>query len=125
MPEFPKLKPQKSQPQLETLDKICESTGKPMHYFFPELDTDEAAEPAEEIVLARTEQQKRLLTGYDKLSPDLQQYNFWQFRINKSRGRVIGALIEGVFYIVWLDCHHNLTDSEGYGKARKYPPPKL
>ncbi|MCR5661281.1 MAG: hypothetical protein K6G50_04010 [bacterium] len=60
-----------------------------------------------------------------KQPDNLQQYNFWQFRINKSRGRVIGALIEGVFYIVWLDCHHNLTNSEGYGKARKYPPPKL
>ena len=26
-------------------------------------------------------------------------------------------MIDGVFYIVWLDPHHNLTDSEGYGGA--------
>lgn len=49
------------------------------------------------------------------------QHEYWQFRINKSKGRVIGILIENVFYIVWLDPHHNLTDSEGYGKARYYP----
>lgn len=48
------------------------------------------------------------------------QQEYWQFRINKSKGRVIGILIDGVFYIVWLDPHHNLTDSEGYGKATYY-----
>ena len=45
---------------------------------------------------------------------------YWQFRINKSKGRVIGFLIEGVFYIVWLDPHHNLTNSEGYGTETYY-----
>lgn len=52
-----------------------------------------------------------------------EQCEYWQFRINKSKGRVIGFLIEGVFYVVWLDPHHNLTDSEGYGKATKYRAP--
>lgn len=45
------------------------------------------------------------------------QREYWQFRINKSKGRIIGFMIDGVFYIVWLDPHHNLTDSNGYGKA--------
>jgi len=38
---------------------------------------------------------------------------WYQFRINKTRGRVVGFLIGGVFYVVWLDAHHNLTNSEG------------
>lgn len=48
------------------------------------------------------------------------QRAYWQFRINKSKGRVIGFLIDGVFYIVWLDPYHNLTNSAGYGKATYY-----
>ena len=44
-----------------------------------------------------------------------EQLEYWQFRLNKSRGRVIGFFIDSVFYIVWLDKHHNLCDSEGYG----------
>ena len=48
------------------------------------------------------------------------QCEYWQFRINKSKGRVIGILIDSIFYIVWLDPHHNLTDSEGYGGVNKY-----
>ena len=49
-----------------------------------------------------------------------EQREYWQFRINKSRGRIIGFLIDRVFYIVWLDPHHNLTNSEGYGKEVYY-----
>lgn len=52
------------------------------------------------------------------------QLEYSQFRINKSRGRVIGFILGNIFYIVWLDPHHNLTDSEGYGKAIKYKPPQ-
>ena len=51
------------------------------------------------------------------------QLEYWQFRINKSKGRVIGFILNQVFYIVWLDPHHNLTDSEGYGKAIRYNRP--
>ena len=29
-----------------------------------------------------------------------------------------------MFYIVWFDPHHNLTDSEGYGTATKYRAPE-
>lgn len=50
------------------------------------------------------------------------QCEYWQFRLNKSKGRVIGTLIDGVFYVVWLDPHHNLTDSEGYGGVDWYKP---
>ena len=56
-------------------------------------------------------------TGFEHLE-------YWQFRINKSRGRVIGFKIDNVFYIVWFDPHHNLTDSEGYGTATKYRAPE-
>lgn len=56
-------------------------------------------------------------TGYEHLE-------YWQFRINKSRGRVIGFKIDNMFYVVWFDPHHNLTDSEGYGTATKYRAPE-
>ena len=51
-----------------------------------------------------------------------EQYQYWQFRIDKSNGRVIGIIIDGVFYVVWLDPHHNLTDSVGYEKAYWHSP---
>lgn len=57
-------------------------------------------------------------------NPPSEQHEYWQFRINKSKGRVVGFIIEPVFYVVWLDPHHNLSDSEGYGKAIKYWPPE-
>ena len=55
---------------------------------------------------------------------DNEQQEYWQFRINKSKGRVIGILTKGIFYVVWLDPHHNLTDSDGYGTAKYCPRPK-
>lgn len=33
----------------------------------------------------------------------------------------MGFLIDGISYLVWLDPHHNLTDSAGYGGINKYP----
>ena len=54
-----------------------------------------------------------------------EQIEYWQFRINKTRGRVIGVLLDSVFYVVWLDRHHNLTDSEGYGGVKEFPKPEL
>ena len=44
-----------------------------------------------------------------------EQLEYWQFRISKSKGRVIGFIIDSVFCVVWLYVCHNLTDSEGYG----------
>ncbi len=49
-----------------------------------------------------------------------QQHEYWQFRLGKSRGRIIGIKIDTLFYVVWLDAHHNLTESEGYGIAQRY-----
>lgn len=49
-----------------------------------------------------------------------EQLDYWQFRLNKSNGRVIGVKIDNIFYVVWLDPYHNLVDSEGYGKAIYY-----
>lgn len=54
---------------------------------------------------------------------DMEQYEWWQFRISKSKGRVIGIFIENCFHIVWLDRYHNLTNSEGYGKENYYKVP--
>ena len=54
-----------------------------------------------------------------------EQSEYWQFRIDKSHGRIIGILIDYVFYVVWLDPYHNLTDSEGYGGVKKFSEPKL
>ncbi len=56
--------------------------------------------------------------------PHSEQLEYWQFRINKSRGRVIGFKIDNTFYVVWLDPHHNLTNSEGYGKVEVHRPPR-
>lgn len=53
---------------------------------------------------------------------DGSQCEYWQFRINKGRGRVIGVLIDGVFYVVWLDPHHNLSNSKGYRQEEWYKP---
>lgn len=48
---------------------------------------------------------------------------FWQFRLNKSKGRIVGVYIQRVLYIIWLDRYHNLTDSDGYrGKVFCYRP---
>ena len=54
-----------------------------------------------------------------------EQIEYWQFRIDKSHGRVIGILIDLVFYVVWFDPYHNLTNSEGYGGVQKFPYPKF
>lgn len=56
---------------------------------------------------------------------DSLQKEYWQFRIDKSHGRVIGILIDAVFYIVWLDPYHNLTDSEGYSGVKTFKQPQI
>ena len=53
-----------------------------------------------------------------------EQLEYWQFRLNKGSGRVIGVKIENIFYVVWLDPYHNFIDSDGYGKAQYYYRPK-
>ncbi|MBQ7568401.1 hypothetical protein IJT17_06310 [bacterium] len=48
-----------------------------------------------------------------------------QFRLNKSRGRVVGFLIDNIFHIVWLDPYHNLTNCREHLKPEKYPEPDI
>ena len=56
---------------------------------------------------------------------DADQREYLQLRVNKSKGRIIGFCSDDtVFHIVWLDPHHNMTDSEGYGTATYYKAPK-
>ena len=64
-------------------------------------------------------------TANAKPPTDSKQAEYWQFRLDKSHGRVVGILVDSVFYVVWLDPYHNLTNSEGYGGIQKFPVPKL
>lgn len=47
-----------------------------------------------------------------------------QIRIAKSKGGIHGFLIGNVFYIVWLDPHHNLYPDENYGGRKFFKPPE-
>lgn len=47
----------------------------------------------------------------------------WQFRLSTSNGRVHGFMIENVFYIVWLDPHHNFYPNEKFGGEKYYDAP--
>lgn len=49
-----------------------------------------------------------------------EQHEFYQFSISQGNGRVHGYLIGRMFYIVWLDPHHNLYTMENYGGVKKY-----
>jgi hypothetical protein len=51
---------------------------------------------------------------YDFPFRDAGQYEQYQIRISKTKGRVIGFILGSVFYIVWFDKEHNMTDSSGY-----------
>lgn len=48
---------------------------------------------------------------------------YWQLRLDKSSGRIVAIKLENVLYIVWLDPHHNTTDSPHYEAARRYRAP--
>jgi len=39
----------------------------------------------------------------------------YQIRISKSKGGIHGILIENIFYVVWLDPHHNMYPDDRYG----------
>ena len=51
------------------------------------------------------------------------QLEYWQLRFDKSSGRIVGVKYENIFYVVWLDPHHNTSDSEHYEKAKAYQRP--
>lgn len=79
-----------------------------------------------ELKLNRTHEFHRVdWTKTNTKAPDNnKQLEYWQFRINKSKGRIIGIKIDNIFYIVYLDPHHNLVDSEGYGGIKHFNAPK-
>ena len=54
----------------------------------------------------------------------LQQFDGVQFRLSKSKGRVHGFIIGNRFYVYWLDPHHNMSDSTGYGGVNYQSPVK-
>jgi len=47
-----------------------------------------------------------------------------QIRITKGKGRIHGFFIDNIYYIVFLDNHHNMYDSPHYEKSRKLIQPK-
>lgn len=53
----------------------------------------------------------------------LDQVECLQFRLSKSKGRVNGFVIGNIFYIVWLDPHHNLYPDDRYGGVKCYDKP--
>lgn len=46
-----------------------------------------------------------------------------QFSVSQAKGRVHGFVIENVFYIIWLDRHHNLYPDERHGGLKYCPEP--
>lgn len=51
------------------------------------------------------------------------QYEAWQLRINKSKGRFHGFFVENIYYIKFLDRWHNMYDDKKYGgiEYKEYP----
>ena len=58
------------------------------------------------------------------LYPDLEQQEQIQIRLDRVKGRIHGFFVDHIFYIIWLDPEHNMTDIDGYEPERDYPPPK-
>jgi hypothetical protein len=52
-----------------------------------------------------------------------EQYEFMQFRLSSSTGRVHGYFIENTFYILWLDPHHNLMPDQRFGGIKYFKSP--
>jgi hypothetical protein len=47
--------------------------------------------------------------GFTHLPEQIREGNAWQFSISANEhGRVHGLLVGSTFYVVWLDCNHNL-----------------
>lgn len=60
----------------------------------------------------------------EDLYPSLKQQEQIQLRLDRVNGRIHGFFVDHIFYIVWLDPEHNMTDIEGFEPERDYPPPK-
>ncbi|MEQ5975455.1 hypothetical protein U2I57_05550 [Bacillus cereus] len=48
----------------------------------------------------------------------------WQFRLSKSTGRIHGFIIGNIFYVVWLDPHHNFHPDEKFGGEKQFKVPE-
>jgi len=110
--DLAKSMPMKSEWFLSLLDTLKEASSKPIS------ELKQAPFYLHPIKWEHTNAQK---PNFDC------QLEYWQFRLSKAKGRIIGFKIPietySIFYILWLDAHHNLTDSEGYGKAQYFAKP--
>jgi len=62
---------------------------------------------------------------FETLPGDWEQWkdDCYQFRLTRSLGRIHGVFIEHVFYVVWLDPHHNLSLTDHYGTGKQFSAP--
>lgn len=44
---------------------------------------------------------------------------FSQIRISKSKGGIHGVLVGSIFYVIWLDPHHNMYPDDRYGGLKR------
>lgn len=58
-----------------------------------------------------------------KLPPNIDLEEFYQIRISASKGGMHGVFVENVFYVIWLDPHHNMYPDERYGGLKVIQPP--
>ena len=51
------------------------------------------------------------------------QYEAWQLRISKSKGRLHGFFVENTYYVIYIDRWHNMYDDPKYGGIdyKEYP----
>lgn len=49
---------------------------------------------------------------------------FYQIRLAKSKGAIHGVFVENIFYVIWLDPHHNMYPDDRYGGLKVITPPK-
>ncbi|MCL6559413.1 MAG: hypothetical protein K6U74_11575 [Firmicutes bacterium] len=59
----------------------------------------------------------------DALMEQLEEDKCIQFSLSQADGRVHGFMIDNVFYVVWLDPHHNLYPMERHGGLKLYERP--
>ena len=54
---------------------------------------------------------------------DIDLDDFWQMRISKSKGGIHGIFYENIFYVIWLDPHHNMYPDDKFGGLKKIKRP--
>lgn len=58
-----------------------------------------------------------------KLPYDIDLDDFWQMRISTSKGGIHGIFYENIFYVIWLDPHHNMYPDDKFGGLKKIKRP--